>query len=335
MIKSLKKKIESNRRSKSHFWRMLVRTKDTLYKLSKLKTVMAERKKNRSWHNHENLTREYERKLYESFMPIVNTRPIACNPLADTEIHTVTGHHHLFMYLLAVKSLLRFHNDVAVVAHDGDGDLTEEDISVLKNHIPGMKIISRADADAKMGKILNGLNNSQRYRSQVVNSLELLDNTQLTESEKIITMNSDVLFFEKPTELIDWISGENRDILYVHEENPSTQEEFLFSINCGFPRHVTIALACSYKEIYDLHYIDKLLGSKIARTKPWPIGQCIYPALFDKASDRYNIRSFDVERFDASGVFREGSVFRHYWSSTGRFTELQIIDSMKVIHELT
>lgn len=296
--------------------------------------LVKNKRKNYLWNNHKNLTDDYKNKLYNSFMDIAETEPISCNPRANVELHTVMGHHHLFMYLLAVKSLLRFYNNFAVIAHDGDGDLTNKDIKILSQQIPGIKIIFRKDADKKVNKILNNLPRSQKYRSEIVNSLELFDNNLLAKRKKIITMNSDVLFLKEPKELIDWIKKENREIIYVYEDSPTSQKKFLSSIGSKFPPHVTLALVCGYKDIFDLNYIERLLGTKIAKEKPWPIGQCIYPALLEKASKTYNIRSFNKEEFDASGVFREGSVFRHYWSSTGRFTEIQIDNSRKVIREL-
>src|ERR1017187_7503089 len=78
--------------------------------------------------------------LYRNFKPINSTKPLRCNPAAQTELHTLTCRKHLFMYITAVKSLLRFISDVAVVAHD-DGSLTIKDIATIEHHIDGIRVI--------------------------------------------------------------------------------------------------------------------------------------------------------------------------------------------------
>src|SRR5690242_19717491 len=92
-------------------------------------------------------------KLYRSFKLVQSTRPLACNPAARTEVHTLTCHKHVFMYITAIKSLLRFVSDLAVVAHD-DGSLTTADIATIEHHIPGSKVIRRSDADKIAEKLL-------------------------------------------------------------------------------------------------------------------------------------------------------------------------------------
>ncbi|MFH1640478.1 MAG: hypothetical protein ABIA66_00805 [Candidatus Omnitrophota bacterium] len=288
-----------------------------------------------SWLDHKNITQEYGLKLYTAFEPISQVRTFKCNPHARTSIHTVTGHYHLFMYIAALKSLLRFYDDVAIVAHDGDGTLTDSDKSILQHHIGGITIIDRNIADKQMEGILRPFPNCRRYRLRILNSLELLDNGLLATTDRIITMNSDVLFLKKPEELIQWLVSGNNEIIFVHEDTPCTQKEFLEEIGCDFPPHVTLALVCFYKEIIDLELIENVLKkSKFARTHLWTLGQCIYPVLLRNKSEKYKIHSFDKEKWAASGHFREGDIFRHYCSSTTLLAETHFSDFAKISGEL-
>jgi hypothetical protein len=293
------------------------------------------RKEKGSWLKHTHITREYEVKLINAFKPILQTHPFKCNSHARTAIHTVTGHYHLFMYIAALKSLLRFYDDVAIVAHDDNGTLTDSDKDILHHHIEGIAIIDRNIADKQMEPILSSFPHCRKYRSRIFASLELLDNILLATTERIITMNSDVLFLKRPDELIQWLINGSNEIIYVHEDNPSTQKELLSEIGCNFPPHVTLALVCFYREIIDLALIEDVLKkSKFTRTHLWLLGQCIYPVLFSNKSDKYKIRSFDKEKWAASGHFREGEIFRHYWSSTGILAENHFSDFGKILGEL-
>src|SRR3569833_2664748 len=86
------------------------------------------------------------RRFYRTFDAVDSTAPLKCNADAHTEVHTLTCHDHVFMYITAIKSLLRFVSDLAVVVHD-DGTLTEQDVSKLEHHIVGIKVIRRVEAD--------------------------------------------------------------------------------------------------------------------------------------------------------------------------------------------
>ena len=93
--------------------------------------------------------------LQAMYAAVVRTPPLRCNPAAKTAIHTVTSHHHLRMYLAAIKSLLRYHGDVAVVVHD-DGSLDGQDESLLRQHVPGVTYVDRASADRQLDRLLAG-----------------------------------------------------------------------------------------------------------------------------------------------------------------------------------
>jgi hypothetical protein len=333
----IKKFIHSKRNSGNLLWKYSFLLRDFNYKyffkkhIEKIKYKIKERK----WRNHTNITKKYRNQLFNGFGPVLKTKSIKCYPKSSVELHVVSGHFHLTMFLLAIKSLLRFYNRMAVVVHDGDNTLTHKDIGILKKHIPGIIVISKHDADKKMKKILSYYPKTWEYRSRAVNSLELLDNLTLSRTKKVITMNSDVLFLKKPKEVIDWIKAKNPPITYVYENVPAKQKEFLHEMDSGFPPHFTCALACFYKDIIDYSVIESALSkSKFTKTHPWLMGQCIYPLLLDKSRDKYKIKVFNKKDFESSGIFKNEPVFRHYWSSLGDYLNIHIHDSKRVMEEL-
>jgi hypothetical protein len=251
---------------------------------------------------------------------VLRTPPIRCNAGATVEVHTLTAHHHLLMYLTAIKSLLRFYDDVAVVVHD-DGSLNADDAASLREHVGGIRIIERADADATMRSHLAARPHSQRLR----------DNILLARTERLVNLNSDVLFLSEPNELVDWLAKDDRSIAGVYEETPAKQKDFLAVYACPFPPHVTTALACLPRDIYDASFLEEILSRADA---DWFTAQNVYPLLYHHQGDRHAVRFFDKDRYQSSGVFGEGAVFRHYWTSTGWFNELQARDSERVLADL-
>jgi hypothetical protein len=261
---------------------------------------------------------------------VLTTAPSRCNAEATVEVHTLTAHHHLRMYLTAIKSLLRFYDDIAVVVHD-DGSLNAEDVAALREHVQGIRIIERAGADADMQSQLAACPASRRLRDKVVNAFELFDNILLARTERLVNLNSDVLFLSEPTELIDWLAKDDRSIAGVYEETPAEQKNFLSAFGCPFPPHVTTALACLPRDIYDASLVEKILARAEA---DWFTAQNVYPLLYHHQGDRHLVRFFDKARYQSSGVFCEGAVFRHYWTSTGWFSGLQARDSERVLVDL-
>jgi hypothetical protein len=264
------------------------------------------------------------------YAAVLETPPLACNPAAETAIHTVTGHHHFRMYLTAIKSLLRYAGNLAVVVHD-DGSLDAEDLALLKAHLPGVTCIDRKSADEQMNGVLARYPHCRKLRERVVNSLELFDNLLIARTPRLINMNSDVLFLRQPVELITWISGADPSILGVFEAEPAEQAAFLERHGSAFPPHVTTALTCLYPEAVDLDFVERLLSV----TSPnWFTAQNVYPLLYERCSAKHRARFLDERAYQASGVFDEGAIFRHYWSSTGKFTDIQKKDSMGVLRAL-
>ncbi|HEY6724222.1 MAG TPA: hypothetical protein VI197_09315 [Polyangiaceae bacterium] len=264
------------------------------------------------------------------YAAVLDTPPLACNPAAATEVHTVTGHHHFRMYLAAIKSLLRYTGDLAVVVHD-DGSLDAEDEALVKAHLPGATFIDRASADDQMRGLLARYPHCRRLRDRVVNSLELFDNLLLARAPRLINMNSDVLFLREPSEVVSWISGTEPAILGVFEAEPAGQAEFLARRGSAFPPHVTTALACLYPEAVDLDFVEGVLSET---TPDWFTAQNMYPLLYERDAAAHSARFLDQRDYQASGVFEAGAIFRHYWSSTARFTDTQAEDSARVLAAL-
>src|SRR3954471_8606776 len=253
-------------------------------------------------------------KLYRSLEAIQSTQPLPCNPAALTEVHTLTCHKHVFMYITAIKSLLRFISDVAIVVHD-DGSLTTADIATIKHHVQGSKVIRRSDADDIAEKLLAPFPKTRAFRSAVINALELTDHALLADRKKIIITNSDTLFLRRPDELLSWIASDADDVLCVYEEAPWQQAEFLSRMNSRFPPHVTLALLCLQKDMVDPAGIEAVLNQVQPTDDLWFIGQNTLPAVIATKIDLRQIRFLDRHRYQASAVFGEGATFRHYWSS--------------------
>lgn len=150
------------------------------------------------------------------FHDVADTPPITTDPESDTGIHTAVPHKYLYAYLTAIKSLLRYHQNLAVYVHD-DGSLRPEDKHIIKKHLPGVCIIERAWSDQafedKVGDEFLG-----KVRKSYTSYLKLFDPTLVSTHRRIIIVDTDVLFLRRPDEIIDWAL--NGGAPWYHKSGP-------------------------------------------------------------------------------------------------------------------
>lgn len=135
------------------------------------------------------------------------TPPLACNPRAACAIHTMLSERDVPMYLPAIKSLLRFHRDLAVVVHS-DGSLTRSAGVALQRHVPGIRLIDRAEADAGASSALAERPYLRRWRVHDASWLRVIDTELFCTTGRRIIMDADVITIRRPDEIIAWIEGD-------------------------------------------------------------------------------------------------------------------------------
>jgi len=139
----------------------------------------------------------------------LQTPPMPVRPESDIELHMLLCHRDVAMSLQALKSLLRFAPDVfALVIHD-DGSLTPEDLGTLAHHFPGVCVIGAAAAaarvDAELARL--GLERCRELRRGFVLAPKVFDVALYSAGKMVLLLDSDVIFLEPPTELLDALAS--------------------------------------------------------------------------------------------------------------------------------
>lgn len=158
----------------------------------------------------------YEKPLKDCLMKSVDAPPAHCNPDAPTELHLVTCERDTYMAILALKSLLRFVPNLAVVIH-GDETLLDSSISTIKQAIPGSRFITYVEANENVKRVKSIATIRSRLpelfkldssfeRQRKAWALKIFDFHLYSKTNKIIVLDSDTLFLQKPDELIEWIN---------------------------------------------------------------------------------------------------------------------------------
>jgi len=280
----------------------------------------------------------YLRVKYNKVLQIIlisKTPAVSCVSHGRPEIHSLICHRDAYNYILMIKSLLRFYNDVTVVVHD-DGSLTKKDKDTIRKHVKNINIIDRDYADVKIDKILDHYPNCRRYRDAYVNALQLFDYVLLCESNKIVSLDSDILFFKKPDTLIDWLR-DGKNIIHFWEPEPRGTRAFLGKLHLDDCfAGVNIGLLCFFKDALNLDLVEQLL-SKV-ETFNWTTGQCIFPVLLKKQEKR-ELSFFEPSQYQDWSRFGDRQTARHYYFSAFSLvlgsSDIYLFDWKKIVSELS
>jgi hypothetical protein len=179
----------------------------------------------------------------------------------NVEIHTLLTSRDVSMYLWAIRSLLHYSEiKCPVIVHD-DGKLTAEDYATLQESLPGIKIISRQEADLLIELKLKEFPKCLEYRQQNILTLKMFDFNLLSKAKKILSFDSDILFFRQPAEIMQNINSGNSEVIYncefnnpVYSINATITESFP-SVLPGF----NSGLMCYVREDFQLAEIAEIV----------------------------------------------------------------------------
>jgi hypothetical protein len=132
------------------------------------------------------------------------TPPLQAASNAACEIHTMVGAADVWMYILAIKSLLSYLPQVAVVVHS-DGTITERDRRAIAAHVQGARFVQHAAADERAAARLRGLPFLDKWRRADAAYRRLIDIELWREADRIIILDADVLTHREPREVLEWI----------------------------------------------------------------------------------------------------------------------------------
>lgn len=123
----------------------------------------------------------------------------------DVCVHVLTKRNECLFALWACRSLLeRLKRPLPVFIHD-DGSLTPSHIALLISALPGVRVVTRAAADRLAREQLADLPKCLRLRQSNVLTLKLFDPWIVQKTGDLILLDSDVLFFRDPGEVLHWL----------------------------------------------------------------------------------------------------------------------------------
>lgn len=190
-------------------------------------------------------------------------------------VTTLIGHAHTDMYIFSLKSFFYSLNIKLPVCLVDDGTLTIKDITKIRNHFKNIDIKRRESNEYQVKKRLSKYKYCSKYRNENFKDkfyIKLFDPFIVTKFNKIIYLDYDIIFLNRPREIETWIKTDNKDYgLYATEYtygkiNKHLQpewrrigEEFAKAVSKKFQPDFNSGLLILPRSKYNLDTIEKSL----------------------------------------------------------------------------
>lgn len=177
-------------------------------------------RRNRSWVQFQEINREgWLRSARRSLIQrrILTTPPIRTEKKGETEVRILTWRRDWLNALWALKSFYHFAG-VSFPLFIHDGGLTVRQRDYLSVHFPDATIISQSLGDSHVHGYFEAhqLQRCTDYRRKNIAAIKVFDFFVMSTAERILSIDSDILFFRRPAQLLTptLANRYNKDCVY-------------------------------------------------------------------------------------------------------------------------
>lgn len=257
---------------------------------------------------------------------ILNTKPFVQTTSTHCEIHVLTSQDDFLNLLWALKSFYYYSKCTYSLCVHSDGTLSDSQIALLKFHFPNARVILKKDADKIMARALSVYQRALDFRQSNHLAPKVFDFKYFLESDKMLLIDSDVLFFSSPQELISRIENPdyhkntvNKDVLYGYT---IPMEEVQNQLDFTWIPYFNSGLGLIHRESINFEWIEKFLALPNIVGHFWRIEQ----TLFSLCSSKFGVELLPPEYDVRLEKNVQGLASRHY---VGRIRHLMYAEGMR------
>lgn len=262
-------------------------------------------------------------------LAIYGSRPVPCGETRGYEVHILTRESDRTMAFWALKS---FYHQLGerppLVVHDG-GSLSEDSIRLFEEHFPGCTVIraNQADVDSWLRESLQSLPLCElwRFRCEFQLAKKLFDFPCFSTEPFIVGLDSDILFFSKPSEILECASASTPFMSSDYQEAYEFDSTLIRRAHHDFelvPR-LNSGLFGLRREAFDFTVVETLLAacveaSPARRFEFWRgwLEQTMLAALFSRSGGG---RVLDLSRYQISSMLiGDHTVSQHFVNDGSR-----------------
>jgi hypothetical protein len=196
-----------------------------------------------------------------------------------TPVHVLTSENDWELGAWMLASLFHFSQQTwPVVIHD-DGTLSESARVALRKLMPSARVVGREEADAAMEKVLAPFPFCRDYRKKHPLALKIFDIANICDADRFLILDSDVLFFKNPHEIVDWAKGSDETCWFnedVAEGALITAQQAKDTLGITLWERVNSGLCLLTKKAVDLELCERALAqTDILRGHIWRVEQTL------------------------------------------------------------
>jgi len=151
---------------------------------------------------------------------VAKLKPLPTGRDVEISVRMLVNSVRLYESAWAVYSFLVFSGLRPRVVFHNDGSLSAIHIAFLQQRFPGCEVVQRAEADPIVSAWLSKrcFANCLRLRDSLVFAKKLFDVCILANEERLVLLDSDVLFYQQPSELME----ANSDGVHIYQRDYET-----------------------------------------------------------------------------------------------------------------
>jgi hypothetical protein len=229
-------------------------------------------------------------------------------------VHVLTGEKDWLLCAWMLASFFHFTEQTwNVVIHD-DGTLSESTRKELSRLFQTARIIPRTQSDPTMDATLKPFPLVYEFRGMHPLALKVFDMPHYCEADRFIILDSDVLFFNYPREIMDWVGGGAKECWFnedIEDTSLISEADAMDDLNVILWPRVNSGICLLAKEAIDYEFCDRALGeTSILKGHIWRVEQ----TLLALCASRYGKGGLLPKTYEVSLGRRaaDNCVARHY-----------------------
>jgi len=229
---------------------------------------------------------------------ILETQAIRGTTDTTCELHVLTSARDWLNLMWGLKSFYwASGKSYALCIHD-DGSLSDEHCAAFQQHFPQGRVIRRQAADDYVLGKLSGYPRCFEFRKRNHLAPKVFDFLMYLESDRLFLFDSDILFFDSPTALIERIESNQYELNTVNGDTASafTVDPAVVKEHCDFEmlERFNSGLGLIHKASMNLDWIESFLALPNIVGHFWRIEQTLYALFSSKYGAELLPEPYDV-----------------------------------------
>lgn len=240
---------------------------------------------------------------FGSTIALSKMRQLSVKPSTNKyAIHTLICKNDVNRYIISIYSLLRFLKKFPLLFIHEDGSITERQMKLLQT-LPNVTVISHALATKVCKNFYSDFTSIDFFRRIDPKVKKITDIICFINTQKVLILDSDVIFYSKPTELITFLQtkGNRRNILYLEDLQHAygiTREAIKKIYHVNEIRKINTGILCFESNILNKRFIEqfftRLLKNKQLHIIPYWLDQTPWAILASKCSSSPLPKSYSI-----------------------------------------